>query len=119
MDRRRIWAEPSHNVFTALEISDFARTLQPASGGGTGHAWGNHHFVLGDAVKGGDFYGEYPQLILGGPCDAEREGRWIPTGAVDRYGATQGRWFGVSAADLTKVFPNLPKFATSDLGFMA
>ena len=28
---------------TTFTLSDFGRTLQPASGGGTDHAWGNHH----------------------------------------------------------------------------
>jgi uncharacterized protein (DUF1501 family) len=103
---------------TTFTLSDFGRTLQPASGGGTDHAWGNHHFIIGDAVQGGAFYGQYPQLILAGPDDAESEGRWLPTTAVDQYGATLARWFGVAAADLDVVFPNLAKFATNSLGFM-
>ena len=103
---------------TAFTLSDFGRTFQPASGGGTDHAWGNHHFIIGDAVHGGAFYGQYPQLILAGPSDAEREGRWLPTTAVDQYGATLAKWFGVAAADLNIVFPNLAKFATPDLGFI-
>ena len=103
---------------TTFTLSDFGRTLQPASGGGTDHAWGSHHFIIGDAVKGGTLYGQYPQLILAGPNDAEKEGRWIPTTAVDQYGATLARWFGVAPDQLPAVFPNLGKFAASDLGFM-
>jgi uncharacterized protein (DUF1501 family) len=103
---------------TTFTLSDFGRTLQPASGGGTDHAWGSHHFIIGDAVKGGSLYGQYPQLVLAGPNDAEKEGRWIPTTAVDQYGATLARWFGVAPAQLAAVFPNLSKFATSDLGFL-
>ena len=104
---------------TTFTLSDFGRTFQPASGAGTDHAWGNHHFIIGDAVKGGDLYGQYPTLALGGPNDAENRGRWIPTTAVDQYGATLARWFGVPASELAAVFPNLHAFATSDLGFMA
>ena len=104
---------------TTFTLSDFGRTFQPASGGGTDHAWGNHHFIIGDAVKGGSMYGQYPQLILAGPSDAENEGRWLPSIAVDQYGATLARWFGVGSADLSAVFPNLAKFPTSDLGFMS
>ena len=104
---------------TTFTLSDFGRTFQPASGAGTDHAWGNHHFIVGDAVQGGDMYGQYPTLALGGPNDAENRGRWIPTTAVDQYGATLARWFGVPASELAAVFPNLPAFATSDLGFMA
>jgi len=104
---------------TTFTLSDFGRTFQPASGGGTDHAWGNHHFIIGDAVNGGSMYGQYPQLILGGPSDAESEGRWLPSTAVDQYGATLARWFGVGSADLSAVFPNLAEFPTSDLGFMS
>ncbi|HEX5864561.1 MAG TPA: DUF1501 domain-containing protein [Casimicrobiaceae bacterium] len=103
---------------TTFTLSDFGRTFQPASGGGTDHAWGSHHFVIGDAVAGGVMYGQYPQLVLGGPSDAENEGRWLPTAAVDQYGATLARWFGAAPADLNVVFPNLDSFPTSDLGFM-
>jgi len=104
------------DAVTTFTLSDFGRTFQPASGGGTDHAWGSHHFVLGGAVKGGDFYGTYPTLALAGPDDATSEGRWIPTTAVDEYGATLARWFGVDSASLPTVFPNLGRFSTSDVG---
>jgi uncharacterized protein (DUF1501 family) len=103
---------------TTFTLSDFSRTFQPASGGGTDHAWGNHHFIIGDAVKGGSMYGQYPQLILGGPSDAEQEGRWLPTTSVDQYAATLATWFGVAPAALSQVFPNLAAFPISNLGFM-
>jgi uncharacterized protein (DUF1501 family) len=104
---------------TTFTLSDFGRTLRPASGAGTDHAWGNHHFVMGDAVKGGDMFGQYPTLALGGPSDAEQRGRWIPAISVDRYGATLANWFGVASSDLVSVFPSLSKFATSNVAFMA
>jgi uncharacterized protein (DUF1501 family) len=103
---------------TTFTLSDFGRTLQPASGGGTDHAWGSHHFIIGGAVQGGKIYGRYPELVLGGPDDAEKEGRWLPHCAVDQYGATLARWFGVAPADLGSVFPNLAMFPSTDLGFM-
>ena len=56
--------------------------------------------------------------MLAGPDDAEREGRWLPTTAVDQYGATLASWFGVAPGDLASVFPNIGKFASADLGFM-
>src|SRR5207245_252667 len=46
-------------------------------------------------------------------------GRWIPSTSVDEYAATIARWFGVSATDLTTVFPNLGHFANPNLGFLA
>jgi uncharacterized protein (DUF1501 family) len=103
---------------TTFTLSDFGRTFQPASGGGTDHAWGSHHFIIGDAVAGGMMYGTYPQLAIGGPDDAELEGRWIPTTSVDQYGATLAQWFGVPAEKLTTVFPNLGAFAAPTLGFI-
>ncbi len=107
----------AHQV-TTFTLSDFGRTFQPASGGGTDHAWGNHHFIIGGAVKGGEFYGQFPTLALGGPSDAEQRGRWIPTTSIEQYGSTLARWMGVSDADLPAVFPNLVRFAPATLDFM-
>jgi uncharacterized protein (DUF1501 family) len=103
---------------TTFTQSDFARTYKPASGGGTDHAWGSHHFIIGDAVKGGDFYGTMPNLALGSSDDATGQGRWIPTTSVDQYGATLSSWFGLQASDLPIVFPNIGRYATSNLGFL-
>jgi uncharacterized protein (DUF1501 family) len=74
--------------------------------------------VMGDSVKGGDLYGTFPELVLGGPTDANTRGIWIPGTAVDQYGATLASWFGLPSSQLNTVFPNLPNFATSNLGFV-
>jgi uncharacterized protein (DUF1501 family) len=110
---------------TTFTLSDFSRTLKPAGSGGAAgsdHAWGAHHFVIGDAVAGGDFYGTFPTLALNGPNDSDNgsgaRGRWIPTTAVDQFGATLALWLGVSPTDLPLVFPNIGRFATPNLGFM-
>ena len=99
-------------------MSDFARTLQPDSTAGSDHAWGSHHLVMGGAVAGGDFYGTWPTLALGGPDDATNQGRWIPTTPLDQYGATLAQWFGVPPGNLQSVFPNLKNFSTQTLGFL-
>ncbi len=104
---------------TTFTESDFSRTLQPTSGGGSDHAWGSHHLVAGGAVKGGQIYGKFPSFALGGPDDADTRGRWIPTTSVDQYGATLSSWFGIPDSELTNVFPNLVNFgATKKLGFL-
>jgi uncharacterized protein (DUF1501 family) len=103
---------------TTFTLSDFGRTLQPTSGGGSDHAWGSHHFILGGSVRGADFYGSFPTLALEGPDDASDEGRWIPTTSVEQYGATLARWYGLSPSALPEVFPFIDRFATSDLGFL-
>jgi len=103
---------------TAFTLSDFGRALQPDSTTGTDHAWGSHHIILGGAVQGGDLYGAFPTLALGGPDDATNQGRWIPTTSLDQYGATLASWFGVADADLTSVFPNIGNFTTPKLTFM-
>jgi uncharacterized protein (DUF1501 family) len=106
------------NQVTTFTLSEFARTLEPGSNGGSDHAWGGHQLILGGAVKGNTLYGTFPTLVLGGPNDADQNGRWIPTTALDQYAATLATWFGVSAANLPAIFPNLANFATSNLGFM-
>ena len=103
---------------TTFTLSDFGRTFKPASGGGTDHGYGNYAFALGGAVKGGDFYGKVPTLALGGPDDIGDDGRWIPTTSTEQFGATLASWFGLDAAALGYVFPNLGNFATTNIGFM-
>jgi uncharacterized protein (DUF1501 family) len=103
---------------TSFTLSDFSRTLQANTGGGTDHAWGSHHMVVGGAVKGGQLYGTMPTLALGGPDDEGGEGRWIPTLAVDQYAATLGAWFGANPTALATVLPNLSSFTPGSVGFV-
>jgi len=102
---------------TSFTLSDFGRTLQP-SGVGTDHGWGNHHWIMGGAVQGGQVYGTFPTLALGGPDDSGTRGAMIPTTSIDQYGATLASWFGVPANQLPSVFPNIGNFATANLGFL-
>jgi uncharacterized protein (DUF1501 family) len=103
---------------TTFTMSDFSRTLQPNSNNGSDHAWGSHHIVLGGAVRGGQLYGTYPTLALGGPDDAGMNGRWIPSISSVQYAATLASWFGVSPAQLSTIFPNLGAFSSPNLGFV-
>lgn len=104
------------NQVTTFTASDFGRTYVP-NAGGTDHGWGNHQFVMGGAVQGGDIYGQMMSLAVNGPDDTGR-GRWIPGTSVDEYNATLARWFGVSETNLPVVLPNIGRFAKPNLGFM-
>jgi uncharacterized protein (DUF1501 family) len=106
------------DTVTTFTCSDFARALQPNSAGGTDHAWGSHHIVMGGAVKGGKVYGTFPTLALGGPDDAGVNGRWVPTTASAQYAATLAQWFGLAAADLPYVLPYIGNFSSNNLGFL-
>jgi len=100
---------------TLFTASDFGRSLG-SNGDGSDHAWGNHHIVLGGAVRGG-YYGRMPSLIVGGDDDIGA-GRILPTTSTDQYAATLAEWFGVAASDLPGLFPNLNRFSPATLGFM-
>lgn len=100
---------------TSFTQSDFARTLT-SNGDGTDHAWGGVQLVVGNAVRGRDLYGTYPDLALNSDDDVGG-GRMIPTTSADQYAATLASWFGIPDADLDMVAPNLGNFVTRDLGF--
>ena len=106
------------NQVTSFTMSDFSRTFQPNSNTGSDHAWGSHHIVMGGAVKGGQMYGTFPNLTLNGPDDSGSNGRWVPTTGTAQYAATLAQWFGVSAAQLPGIFPNIASFSTNQLGFV-
>jgi uncharacterized protein (DUF1501 family) len=103
---------------TTFTHSDFSRTFIANSTRGTDHAWGAHHFVIGGAVRGGDFYGTFPDLSVRGGDDSGTNGAWLPTISVDQIGATLATWFGVGSPDLDYIFPNLSRFSTANLGFL-
>jgi uncharacterized protein (DUF1501 family) len=102
---------------TAFTHSDFGRALV-SNGGGTDHGWGSCHFVVGGAVRGGNFYGTWPTLAVNGPDDSGNQGRMIPSTAVEQYCATLAKWYGIPATEIPAVFPNVGRFSSPDLGFM-
>lgn len=102
---------------TTFTASDFGRTLS-SNGTGTDHGWGSHHFLMGGAVNGGRFYGTAPKISISSD-DQVGQGRLLPTTSVDQYAATLARWFGASSSEIANIFPNIGRFSTANLGFMA
>jgi uncharacterized protein (DUF1501 family) len=107
---------------TTFTTSDFGRTFRPNTSAGTDHAWGASHIVFGGGVKAKVQAGVYPELVLGGINDADRDaassnGRWLPTMAVSQYASTLVRWLDPQI-DVMKIFPQLSQFNSSDMGFM-
>lgn len=101
---------------TLFTQSDFGRTLT-SNGDGSDHGWGGSQFVVGGAVRGGRFYGDYPILEIDGPGDIG-SGIILPTESSDQYVATLARWFGVREQAMESVTPHLHNFSVRDLGFM-
>lgn len=91
---------------TAFTMSDFGRVYKGNASGGSDHAWGSNHLVVGGALANGKVHGRYPDVTFGGPEDASNDGRWIPSIATEEYIGAIAQWYGVSAADLPYVFPN-------------
>ena len=110
----------SNNV-TTFSLSEFSRTLT-SNGNGTDHAWGGNVFVMGGAVNGQRFFGEYPSLQLNNPLEIG-SGTLIPTTSADEYFAELALWYGLPASELLTLFPNLGYFYTpgspaNPLGFL-
>ncbi len=99
---------------TTFTTSDFGRTLT-SNGKGSDHGWGGHHVVMGGAVNGGSFYGEYPEIYPGSPLDVGR-GIYAPTTAVEQYFAELALWFGVTPGELDTVLPNVRTFYSPESG---
>ena len=120
-----------YDKVTTFQASDFNRTWTPngtnSTTAGTDHAWGTHAFVFGGAVNGGQLYGDFPELVIGGNNDVPSgsRGRWIPTTSVDQYCAVLANWFGVppGSTEMETILPNLSRFddpfaAGSNIAFL-
>lgn len=99
----------------SFTMSDFGRTYDP-NDDGTDHGWGNNALIVGGGLAGGRVYGQFPDCSSGSSVDTPG-GRFIPTSAIDQYGATLCKWFGADATAVSTIFPNLGNFASRDLGF--
>lgn len=110
------------NGVITFSASDFGRTLR-SNGRGTDHAWGGNALMMGGPVRGGRIYGTFPNQTLESIDDTGYGGRMIPTTSVDAFVAEMLRWFGVPAASMSAVLPNLANFynvnsSTLPIGFL-
>ena len=106
-----------------IVLSEFGRTLDPASGAGSDHGWGNHWFVMGGSVKGGKIYGDnFPTLQTGGPDDASlwdpKRGQWLPQFSSDQFIADTLLWMGLTPTQVLEVLPNLSNFKNHKIGYL-
>ena len=101
---------------TAFTASDFGRTLAN-NGDGSDHGWGGHHFVVGGAVHGGQYYGTAPHVSVDAE-DQVGQGRLLPSTSIDQYAATLARWFGVPDGEMAAILPNIANFDRGPLGFV-
>ena len=110
------------NDVITFSCSDFGRTLR-SNGRGTDHAWGGNALVMGGPIQGGRIVGSFPNLALDSGDDVGFGGRLVPSTSVDKFFAELLRWFGVSAANMSYVLPNIANFynvnsSTLPLGFL-
>ena len=89
---------------TIFTESEFGRTLQPNATHGADPGWGNNYFVLGGAVRGGEVYGKFADMVTG-PFDSDSA--LIPTTSTAQYQATLAGWLGISASELPSLLPEL------------
>ncbi len=118
-----IQAYGMNNDVITVVMSEFGRTLDPAAGGGSDHAWGNHWFAMGGPIKGGVVYGKtFPTLQTGGVDDASfwkpYRGQWLPQFSSDQFMADLVGWLGLTPAQTLAVMPNLANFAQRTIGFV-
>jgi uncharacterized protein (DUF1501 family) len=100
---------------TTFTDSEFGRTLTPNVAHGSDSGWGNHHLVLGGGVRGGEIYGQFPDLT--GP--RESDGATIPTTTGDQYHGTLASWLGLGTGEVTSLFPSLAASSAWRMGFLA
>ncbi len=118
-----IQAAGLNNDVITVVMSEFGRTLDPAAGEGSDHAWGNHWFAMGGPVKGGMVYGNtFPTLQTGGPDDASlynpKRGQWIPQFSSDQFMSDIVRWLGLTPAQALAIMPNLANFSAKTIGYL-
>jgi len=97
-----------------LTMSEFGRTARENGNRGTDHGHANAMFVLGNAVRGGKVYGQWPGL----KSDQLYEGRdlALTTDFRDVFGEIANRHLGVS--NVQPVFPGYETSTSRFKGFL-
>ena len=98
-----------------LTMSEFGRTVRENGNRGTDHGHANAMFVLGNSVRGGKIYGDWPGL----KSDQLYEGRdlALTTDFRDVFGEIAARHLGTS--NLQQVFPGYTSDKSKFKGFLA
>ena len=96
-----------------LTMSEFGRTVRENGNRGTDHGHANAMFVMGNSVRGGQVYGQWPGL----KSDQLYEGRdlALTTDFRDVFGEIAARHLGT--ADLKSLFPGYSLNASKFKGF--
>jgi uncharacterized protein (DUF1501 family) len=97
-----------------LTMSEFGRTVRENGNRGTDHGHANAMFVLGNSVKGGKVYGQWPGL----KSDQLNEGRdlALTTDFRDVFGEIANRHLGNK--ELKEVFPGYAISQSKFKGFL-
>jgi uncharacterized protein (DUF1501 family) len=97
-----------------LTMSEFGRTVRENGNRGTDHGHANAMFVLGNSVRGGKVYGQWPGL----KNDQLHEGRdlALTTDFRDVFAEVSRRHLG--AANLGQIFPGYSTIETRFKGFL-
>jgi uncharacterized protein (DUF1501 family) len=102
---------PAWNETAVIAVTEFGRTVSVNGTNGTDHGTASVMFVMGGAVKGGRFYGDWPGL------DHLEEDRDLRV-ATDSRSVIKGvlrDHLGIDAASLaSKVFPDQPGLKPAD-----
>jgi len=98
-----------------LTMSEFGRTAKENGNRGTDHGHANAMFVVGNGVRGGKIYGQWPGL----KSDQLYEGRdlALTTDFRDVFGEIAQKHLGTS--QLSAVFPGYGASETKFKGFLA
>src|SRR5437764_6912504 len=97
-----------------LTMSEFGRTARENGNRGTDHGHANAMFILGNSVRGGKVYGDWPGL----KSDQLYEGRdlALTTDFRDVFGEIAGKHLG--ASNLNSIFPGYAGSTSKFRGFL-